>query len=587
MNLKAPTDNMQSKLDSPRHSPSRQTDIFISAILALLWIALIMIVNPLGNFPLNDDWTYAKTVEKLVNQGTFYLCDWTGMSLVFQVLWGSLFCLPAGFSFVALRISTLVLGLVGILSVFWLLRRLGYPASMALLGALTLGLNPNYFSLSFTFMTDVPFLAFCILAAICFVNSLIRGSSRWAIMGTVLSCLAILIREVAIVIVAAYALAYLARNGLGARKLMNAFFPVAAVLVTLYTYQAILANTIGLPQMYNYKTRVIINLLTGGILQALRAFAIRMEQIAVYLGFFFLPFSVPLLYHHFGPRKRSSAMVVFIVWPLASLLIAIVLFGLDPREPLSWNTFFNLGLGTPTLRDVGLLHLPHYPHVPRSAWLALVTLSILNAGLLVSTIAAEMWYLLKRSGRRALAVIEPPEAFAFILCVIYICLILLTGIFDRYMIFLIPFMVVLLFGRGIGLGGGGTRVPVYTAVVALLVFASFDVAATHDYLSWNRARWRALDHLTGQMAVPKNKIDGGYEFNGWYLYDPKQPIEYGGKKSWWWVDEDDYIVAFGTLAEYDSLTTFPYDRWLPPGKGQIYILNRAEPDTVSAPVSVD
>ena len=458
---------------------------------------------------------------------------------------------------------------------------------MALLGALMLGFNPNYFSLSFTFMTDVPFLAFCMLAVICFVNSLIGDSNRWAIIGTILSCLAILIREVAIVIVAAYGLAYLAKNGLGARKLLNAFFPAAAVLATLYTYQAILANTIGLPEMYNYKTRVIINLLTGGVLQALRALAIRMEQIAVYLGFFFLPFSILLLYHLFGSRNRSAARVVFVVWPLASLLIAVVLLALDPREPLSWNTFFNLGLGTPTLRDVGLLHLPHFPHVPRSAWTALVALSILNAGLLIATIAAEVWYLVTRSGRRALSAIEPPVAFALILCAIYVCLILLTGIFDRYMIFLIPFIVVLLFGRGIGLGGGGTRVPVCAAVAALLIFASFDVAATHDYLSWNRARWQALDYLTGQMAIPKNKIDGGYEFNGWNLYDSKKPIEYGGKKSWWWVDEDKYIVTFGTLAEYDSLTAFPYDRWLPPGVGQIYILNRAEPDTVSVPVAID
>jgi hypothetical protein len=36
------------------------------------------------------------------------------MTRVFQIVWGALFCFPFGFSYTALRISTLTLGLVGV-----------------------------------------------------------------------------------------------------------------------------------------------------------------------------------------------------------------------------------------------------------------------------------------------------------------------------------------------------------------------------------------------------------------------------------------------------------------------------------------
>ena len=47
------------------------------------------------------------------------------------------------------------------------------------------------------------------------------------------------------------------------------------------------------------------------------------------------------------------------------------------------------------------------------------------------------------------------------------------------------------------------------------------IGATHDYLSWNRVRWQALHNLMQEPQISPNDIDGGFEFNGWYLYDYK------------------------------------------------------------------
>src|SRR6187551_900227 len=84
-------------------------------LLGLIWICMVALTNPVGNFPLNDDWAYGYSVQRLLEQGHIRFSDWTGPNLFGQVLWGLLFCLPFGFSFTALRLSTAVLGLVGVL----------------------------------------------------------------------------------------------------------------------------------------------------------------------------------------------------------------------------------------------------------------------------------------------------------------------------------------------------------------------------------------------------------------------------------------------------------------------------------------
>ena len=85
--------------------------------LAVFAVAVVL-VNPVGDFPLNDDWSYGSAVKGLVEQGVYRLSDWTAMPLLTQVLWGSLFSLPAGFSFTALRFSTLAMSLLALVFLF-------------------------------------------------------------------------------------------------------------------------------------------------------------------------------------------------------------------------------------------------------------------------------------------------------------------------------------------------------------------------------------------------------------------------------------------------------------------------------------
>jgi hypothetical protein len=90
-------------------------DFAALGLLTLVWLVIVFLVNPVGDFPLNDDWAYAKAVQSLL-RGDLQLTDWAPASQIAQIAWGALFCLPFGFSFTALRLSTLVLGWVGVLA---------------------------------------------------------------------------------------------------------------------------------------------------------------------------------------------------------------------------------------------------------------------------------------------------------------------------------------------------------------------------------------------------------------------------------------------------------------------------------------
>ena len=93
-------------------------DRLVSALVACAYLALVAAIDPAGEFPLNDDWSYAWSVKALLEDGRLAFTGWVSMPRVAQVLWGWLFTLPAGFSFTALRLSAVVLAVVAGLAVY-------------------------------------------------------------------------------------------------------------------------------------------------------------------------------------------------------------------------------------------------------------------------------------------------------------------------------------------------------------------------------------------------------------------------------------------------------------------------------------
>jgi hypothetical protein len=111
-----------------------------------------------------------------------------------------------------------------------------------------------------------------------------------------------------------------------------------------------------------------------------------------------------------------------------------------------------------------------------------------------------------------------------------------------------------------------------SALVMIFLSLAFSIASAHDWLAGSRTRWLALRTLMDQDHVPPAEIDGGLEFNGFYLYDPNYTPSPG--KSWWWVHNDTYALTLGTLDGFEVVREYPYRRWVPPFKATFYVLRR-------------
>jgi len=212
-------------------------DIAAVLVLGVVWIVMILGANPSGDFPLNDDWIYGGTVKSIVAGNGFRMAGPTIANLFVQAYWGALFCLPFGFSFVALRASTLVLGLLGLVTFYALAREMGASRTMALAAALTLAANPLFFDLANTFMTDVPFLTLALMATYAFVRGLSGPSPRWLAAGIVVALIAILLRQVGITLLVAFAVAYPVRKGFTRSSLLTGMMAVLPGIVVHFAYQ--------------------------------------------------------------------------------------------------------------------------------------------------------------------------------------------------------------------------------------------------------------------------------------------------------------------------------------------------------------
>ncbi|MFN8636496.1 MAG: glycosyltransferase family 39 protein [Chloroflexota bacterium] len=164
-----------------------------------------LVVSPVGEFAVDDDWTYAQAVQHLVETGAYHRSVWIDTAFVAQAWWGAAISKLLGFSLTGLRLGTLVLAAVALVLFYRLLLRLVSPA-VALGATLLLLFHPIFLHLAYTFMTDVPFLTVMLAAVWCLTVALEGARAApagrvrlgWLAAGSAMVGLACLVRQVGI-----------------------------------------------------------------------------------------------------------------------------------------------------------------------------------------------------------------------------------------------------------------------------------------------------------------------------------------------------------------------------------------------------
>nr|ADN14491.1 conserved hypothetical protein [Gloeothece verrucosa PCC 7822] len=555
--------------------PSNKTEIQAILFIIFCWLGMVLLVNPWGNFPLNDDWAYAKTVQSVLEKGDFELSGWTATNLFSQVWWGALFCLPFGFSFTALRCSTLIIGLIGILATYGLLREANTSRKLAFLGTLLIVVNPIYFALSNTFMSDVPFFGFAASSLYLLIRGWRRDSTFELVMGLLLAIVALLTRQVGLAIFLAFGLAYLSKNGINFQNLLKAFSVIFLGLSTQIIYQKWLELTFKTPKLYGNQINMLLRGLQNDWGLILGNFFEKTLYSLIYLGLFIFPFIIIYFlaeFSNFSPKNKKT--ILFIISGFCIYLMTSFL-GKGVQMPLVTNILDPFGIGPLTLRDtfLGFNQLPR-PLSLKIFWLVLTAIGLVGAALLIYYFFLTLKKMLGHAHKfkfkeNWLGVL----IFSTIIIYAPPILLLQEGFFDRYLIILMPLFLMLVanYQKHFRIPKLSSRTIAFF-LTFLFISGGLTVASTHDYISWNRVRWQALDYLTQELKISPNNIDGGFEFNGWYLYNDEYILT--PSKSWWWVDKDNYIISFGLLTGYKEIKQYSLSKWLPIGPKNLLILQK-------------
>ena len=534
--------------------------------IASLWSQAVIIVQPIGEFPLNDDWSWSLTAKRLAEGGGYHPTGWTEMTLLTHALWGALFCLPNGFSFTALRFSTLVLSLAGTVAMYGLIRQLQRPRLLAVICAATLAFNPIHFALSNTFMADVPFTTLAILSALFFVRHLQKESDADLLIGTAFALAATLSRQMGLCLPLAFGVTLCLQHGLSRQWMIRAALPAIVCIVTLVTFQYWLKVTGKIPPN-TLRTERLWAVLSDPMRIPLNVAYFGWSML-MYLGCFLLPITLPAILNRQRVASGSAPCLPARIALFFFLLACAARFFFVPSlMPVHNNVIIPQGIGPATLRDTFDLHLPHLPALPTVFWLLVTALSLLGAAILVfstTRIIVELFPKGRFDRSRANGV---AGVFFLLVAVVYLIPFLLSGFFDRYLIpvtaFLAAFLAASLEWRGFRIARGS-----WLAAILLLVgTGAFAIAGTRDYLEWNRTRWQAVHELLAQKEVKPENVDGGFEFNGWYKFD-KAAQTNGG------VTNATYVIAFGEIEGYEPVGRYGYQHWMPRFDGKILVLKR-------------
>ncbi|HVW60160.1 MAG TPA: glycosyltransferase family 39 protein [Puia sp.] len=553
----------------------RSRDGIAVMLLILLFLAAEIIINPIGEFPLNDDWSYTRSLESRYTTHHLHLAGFTSMPLIGQLAWGLLFCKIFGFSFTVLRLSTLALGLTGVLTSYFLIRQLSDSRELSFIGALIVLFNPVYLNLSNTFMTDVPFFSMLVLSMYCFARALVAGSRvRWLIGGILFVTAATLIRQLGLLAAFSFACCILFQEWkrLTMRRVMTAAISCIIPLGAYLLYNAWLKLHAGIPVMYHEGTRqILFNLLYSDYPKPV-FLAKQLMNIFLYTGLFIFPLVFLCIPQLWGKEGRRLPLY-YGTFLLAGICYIVVFKWLMPFTGNILNTY---GLGIASLRDIMILKTDHLGSLPRAFWVIVTLAGCIGGGWVLSLLVRYFPSLKRKTFLRSAA--APEAVFLYYFFVMYMLVMEVGASFDRYFIPLIP-VVCALTAYAVKDKTGVSSIPrrgYRLTLGVIFLYGVFSVTQNGNYLSWNRARWDALTYLMKEKHIGPEHIDGGFEFNGYYLYDDTmmQLEDDKTKKSWWWVKDDEYLISFGPVDGYTVEKEYPYRRLLSAREGKVFILRR-------------
>lgn len=476
--------DVASVVTANRSEPSWGRSDWRNLLLIVVGYAIALWPMPINHdFPITDDWSYAQAVAKLVGGQGFSPPQWAQMTLVSHSYWGALFVWLFGFSFTSLTLATMVMSLTGVIAFYLLLRQLGFSATLSGLGVATLAFNPDYLSLSYTYMTDVTFLTLLLLGSLFYLKGLAGNGKDWLWLGGGFASLAFLTRQFGLALpLAALLWLLLARRLNWQRGLATMLLPAATALIYLFwrsTYPSTMGDLIG--------AQTLTNLLRNPV-----DMLVQQSMLMLY----WLPFlglTLPLFW--FNPLVHKPLLIPW----LAAIGLAVYLL----QQSLDAGYQANL-VGSEPWRGqpFKLEDTPFW-------WIGIALTAWLFA-----ILSERGWRWANSHLRQRLTA---PVDFLYILVLILWAgtfLVNRFGFDSRYQLTLIPFCIIAALMPMRRLAGR----KLVAMVAALMLLATYSIVQHLDEYDYYRVQWQAGRELLA-AGVPADTIDNGFAWDGYYYFD--------------------------------------------------------------------
>ncbi len=343
--------------------------------LILLQVFLAVTIRPFGAFPINDDWAYSHSVLWLLEEHRIRLSDWIAMNLLPQTLLGGAASSIFGFSPSILRSVTQLFALATSIAVYHFFVVCGMRRWYAFAAVGLLVTNPWWLHVANSYMSDIYSMLFSILAATAFVRYLQNGGKASLTIAIVMCILAILQRQVAMVLPLAFLLAALFQErSLTIKNLLLLSLPLVLTALAAWLYEYYLRTGPGVPPAQLMTHERLPDMLWAIVrlepLQLLWSY-LNVRDISGFVGLAVAAWGLAMLAAWQGWRRY---------WPvLAALVLAIFIWSIlrDWTVPYRLNHLIDAaGMGPFTLED-GLE--PHTDGIDRDQTLFWRSMSLVVA----------------------------------------------------------------------------------------------------------------------------------------------------------------------------------------------------------------
>jgi dolichyl-phosphate-mannose-protein mannosyltransferase len=366
---------------------------------------------------------------------------------------------------------------------FLWLRELELPPREAAAGTALLALNPLFLDLSYTFLTDVLFLALFLLACLFTWRGLRTRRNGALAAGSVLASLAYLSRQIGLAPTAVAALWLLRRRA----KPLSWASVLALPMLTFAAHQYWLFHVNGLTHGIVLHYSESAARWSGPLWPTIKDAGVRFLEAFQYLSWFIAPAAAAVA---LGASRRKRAALAWSAAGAALLAAALLVKGPIPE----------LGGDQITRQGLGLVKATNGWAQKQSGWFGsgplwlAVNAAAVAGGLALAVSAAD-------------SVREPAMAFLGLSSwLAFTPLWLGVSFYDRYFLLLLPWAIS-------ACAAAWARSRTASTWAGAVLLGALGLAGVRDCLSWNAALWEA-GRQAAQRGVDPALLIGGLSYDG-------------------------------------------------------------------------